>query len=133
MSTVAFPDVEAVLVGWLPDALSAHGVNVPVSTKVPNPRPSRFVRILRTGGPQQTLVTDGAQVTVEVWDDSGPSAAATARVVRAVLANVRNVTTPSGDLIYRTDEFSGPALLPDPSGQHRYTWTLRLHMRGVPL
>lgn len=130
---VAFPDIEAVVVGWLNAVLDGHGVTSPVSTRVPNPRPSRFIRVQRTGGPQQTVVTDGAQVTIEVWDDNAPDAAAAARIVRAVVAGARNVTTPSGDLIYRTDEFSGPSLLPDVSGQPRYSWTVRLHVRGTPL
>lgn len=133
METIAFPDIEAVLIGWLDDVLDGYDVTSPVSTRVPNPRPSRFIRIQRTGGPRRTLVTDGAQVTVEVWDDNAPGAAATARIVRAVLLAARNVTTPSGDLIYRVEEFSGPALLPDVSGQPRYSWTVRLHVRGTAL
>jgi hypothetical protein len=130
---IAFPDVEAALVGWLADVLPSYGLTVPVSTKVPNPRPSRFVRIFRTGGPEQSLVVDGGQVTVECWDDSETAAAAAARLVRAVLSAARNVTVPSGDLIYRIQEFGGPASLPDVSGQPRYSWTVQVYTRGTPL
>lgn len=130
---VAFPDVEAALVGWLPDALTGLVVPQPVSTRIPHPRPVRFIRVERTGGPRQNEVVDGAQVTVECWDDNTVAAAATARIVRAVLGSARNVTTPSGDLIYRTTEFSGPAFLPDVSGQPRYSWTVQVHLRGVPI
>lgn len=133
MSVVAFPDVETVLVEWISDVLEGHDLEQPVTTRVPNPRPSRFVRIQRTGGPQSNLVVDGAQVTIECWDDNQPDAAATARILRAELAAIRNVTTGSGDLIYRTDEFSGPSILPDLSGQPRYSWTVRVHVRGVPI
>ena len=42
---VAFPDVEAALIGWLADALPVYGINVPLSTQVPNPRPDRFIRL----------------------------------------------------------------------------------------
>ncbi|MBW3663572.1 MAG: hypothetical protein KY469_10775 [Actinobacteria bacterium] len=130
---VAFPDIEAALVAWLPTVLAAHGIDQPVTTRVPNPRPARFIRVVRTGGPQRNVVVDGAQVTFECWDDDAPAAAHTARIVRAVVAAARNVRTPSGELIYHTDEFSGPALLPDVSGQPRYSWTVQLHTRGVPL
>ena len=130
---VAFPDVEAALIGWLADALPVYGINVPLSTQVPNPRPGRFVRIMRTGGPEHNLVVDGAQVTVECWDVTAPEASATARIVRAVLSAARNVTTPSGDLIYGTAEFAGPAMLPDVSGQPRYSWTVQVHARGTAL
>ena len=133
MSVVAFPDIETVLVEWVGDVLDARSLSQPVSTRVPNPRPSRFVRIQRTGGPQANVVVDGAQVTFECWDDNQPDAAETARVLRAELAAIRNTTTGSGHLMYRTDEFSGPSLLPDVSGQPRYSWTVRVHVRGVSL
>lgn len=133
LTPVAFPDVEAVLVGWLADVLPGYGVAQPVSTRVPNPRPTQFIRIQRTGGPRQNVVVDGAQVTYECWDDDSAQAAATARVVRAVVLAAKNTVTPSGALIYGTDEFSGPALLPDVSEQHRYSWTVRHHLRGVPI
>lgn len=131
--SVLFPDVEAALVGWLPDALTPHVAGVPVSTGTPNPRPDRFIRIQRTGGPKTGPVVDGAQVTVECWDQTAWQAADTASIVRAVLNGATNVRTPSGALIYRVDEFGGPALLPDPSGQPRYSWTVQVHVRGIPL
>lgn len=133
MDPVAFPDIEAALVAWLPSALLPYGINQPVSTRIPNPRPDRFVRIHRTGGPQTSVVTDGAQVTVECWDISDVQAAATSRVLRAVLTSARNIATPTGALIYDVNEFSGPGLLPDPSGQPRYTWTVQIVTRGIPL
>lgn len=133
MEAIAFPDVEAVLVQWLESVLPGYGVNVPVSTKVPNPRHGRFIRIQRTGGPRQGLVVDGAQVTVECWDTDAPAASATASIVRAVLSSARNETTPSGDLIYGVTEFVGPALLPDLSGQSRYSWTVQIRLRGTAL
>lgn len=133
MSIVAFPDIEAVAVGWIGDVLDRHGLTQPVATRVPNPRPERFVRVQRTGGPQQSVVVDGAQLTIECWDDDSPSAAATARIVRAELSSARNVRTPSGALVYGVTEFSGPSLLPDVSGQPRYSWTVRVLTRGVPL
>jgi len=130
---IVFPDVESVVVGWLTDVLPGYGITVPVATRVPNPRPSRFVRLVRTGGPRQNLVVDGAQLTVESWDDDPVAAASTAGVVRGVLLAANNVTFPSGDVIYQVREFSGPALLPDVSQQPRYTWTVQVHLRGVPL
>lgn len=129
--TIAFPDIEAVIVGWLAAVLPAYGVNQPVSTRVPNPRPVQFIRIVRTGGPRQNMVVDGAQVTIECWHrDSAPTAAGTAAIVRAVVSSAKNVTTPSGTVIYDVDEFSGPALLPDVSQEPRYTWTCRINVRG---
>jgi hypothetical protein len=129
---VVFPDVEATVRIWLEDVLPSYGLTHKVHTRVPNPRPAKFIRIQRTGGPSTNVVVDGAQVTFEVWDNSSAAAAKDAQTVRAVLNATRNVRTPSGDLIYRVDEFSGPSLLPDASDQHRYSWTVRMHMRGEP-
>lgn len=134
MEPIVFPDVEAVLEGWLEDALADTDLaGVQVSTRVPNPRPERFVRIQRTGGPRLNLVTDAAQVTFECWATSGPQAADDAALLRAVLLAARNVRTPSGALIHRVVEFSGPALLPDVSDQPRYSFTHQIHLRGIPL
>ncbi len=129
---VKFPDVEAALVGWLPAAVSPYGVDAPVSTQIPNPRPPKFVRLFRTGGPSRDVVVDDAQVTFECWANSDTDAADMALVVRAVILAVAN-TDAGGDLLYRAREFSGPARLPDESGQHRYSWTVQVSTRGVPL
>jgi hypothetical protein len=119
---VTFPDVEAVLVGHLADAL-----DVPVSTMIPNPRPSRFVRLLRTGGPATSVVIDQAQITVEAWGDSPVDAALLAAEARAAL----NAMTGRVPGVQRVAELAGPANLPDEhSSQARYSWSLIVNVRG---
>lgn len=125
LETIVFPDIEALLVAHLHDAL-----DVPVSTQIPNPRPSSFVRVLRTGGPRQGLVTDEAQVTVEAWHDDSVQASDLAQQTRARL-NVLAGQQLDGHQIHRVREMSGPGNLPDPtSGQARYTWSLLVDVRG---
>lgn len=129
---IAFPDAEAALVAWLPGVIATYGVDAPVHTRTPNPRPDQFVKVFRTGGPSRSVVLDDAQITVECWGQSDSEAADMALVVRAVILATAN--TEAGDaLIYRAREFSGPARLPDESGQPRYSWTVQVTTRGVPL
>jgi hypothetical protein len=128
MASVLFPDVEEIVVSYLNGVLTEQ-----VVTEIPNPRPASFVQVLRTGGPRRNLVTDEPQITVHSFGK--PSAGGSqqaqdlAQRVRAWLHDL-----PLEDLnnpVYRVDELSGPANLPDPlSDQPRYTQSFSLAVRG---
>lgn len=68
------------LVGWL-----SRGVDVPVSSQVPNPRPERFVTVQRTGGPTRDLIIDDAQIDVFCWAESEAEAAKLAKSVELAM------------------------------------------------
>lgn len=127
MSAVTFPDAVAVVLGrlrtTLPGLTFAHDV--------PVPRPPVFIRILRTGGPRANLVVDGAQLTIESWASTAELASTNAEKVRAqlnALPEQRGVMP----AIYRVDEMSGPAELPDPaSASRRFTWSAIVAIRGT--
>lgn len=55
---VVMPDAVAVTVGYLRHALAAAGAPVPVVSRIPNPRPKKFVRVRRVGGLRETPVSD---------------------------------------------------------------------------
>lgn len=127
MSTVTFPNAAAVVISRLRTALPS----LTIVHDVPTTRPPVFVRIFRTGGPRANLVVDGAQLTVESWAPDSDVASSNAQAVRAQLNHLPEQTgvTPA---IYRVDEFSGPAELPDPvSSSRRFTWTCVVHVRGT--
>ena len=130
---IAHADPVLLTITHLRAALPDHDVTAPVHNEVPNPRPSAFVRVLRTGGPKNNdlPILEDAQLTVECWADDQPAAAALARVTRA-LVNGMAGTVISGAQCYQVTEFSGPADLPDPvSDQHRMTWTVAVRFRGA--
>jgi hypothetical protein len=129
---IVFPDAVSTVIGALNAQLDDLGyANVPVRSKVPNPRPTRFVRVLRTGGPRVNIVTDSAQITVEAWAASDHDAHDLAQAARAVLNSLEGTVT-SGATVYGINEFSGPAYLPDPeSEQPRYTWSASVNVRGA--
>ncbi len=121
------PDVVRTIVDHLNDALTP-----PVSSKTPNPRPTTFVTVRRTGGVMATRVSDGPQLTVECWAGSDISAFALAAEVRTLLHLMADGTNRDGVVIYRVVEFSGPAYQPDDASQQdRVRWTVQVHARDV--
>lgn len=132
MQRILFPDVAAAVIGALNDQLDDFGfAAVPVRSRVPNPRPSRFVLVFRTGGPRVNVVTDAAQLTIEAWAANDSDAHDLAQAARAILSGLEGTVT-GGVTLYGIDEFSGPANLPDPeSDQSRYTWTTSVNARGA--
>jgi hypothetical protein len=128
---VVFPDAITVVATYLRAQLPSHGyTGIHVGSRVPDPRPARFVRVDRVGGAKPNLVTDAATLVVEAWAADEPAAHTLAQVCRG-LVHAMEGTTQSGVPIYRVNEFAGPATLPDPtSDQARATQTLQVHLRG---
>lgn len=123
MQTLTFPDIE--------DLLSTHlgGVlGVPVGTRAASVAP--FLRVLRTGGPPATRVTDSPQVTVEAYHRLESGAIALLERARLWMANLPGAVL-DGFLVKSVEVIGGPANLPDPSTEsHRYTLTAVVQIRG---
>lgn len=121
------PDTVKTVIAYLNAALVE-----PVSSKIPNPRPAAFVTVQRKGGARWTAVSDGPNLAIECWAGSDGAAEALSAEVRELVQEMADGTNRAGVVIYRYEEFSGPAYLPDPaSTQDRFTWTCRLHARLV--
>lgn len=60
---VTFPDVEALCVS----ALNGFLTDCQASTKVPNPRPTKLVRVSRIGGSKRNVGLDAPIVLFECW------------------------------------------------------------------
>ncbi|MFE5896856.1 hypothetical protein ACFQ67_05460 [Streptomyces sp. NPDC056488] len=123
------PDAVAVVVGYLRDALAAAGEPVPVVSRVPSPRPPRFVRVERVGGTRQTVVSDRPRLDVHAWAETEAAAADLAELVRALVHAVPGVR--SGIPVYTVREVGGPMWLPDDqTSTPRYVFAVEIHMRG---
>jgi hypothetical protein len=129
---IVFPDVEAVVVSYLNTQFAARSETARASTKVPAPRPAKFVRVLRTGG-SSSLVEDRAQLTIEAWATTAVAANALMQLTRGLMHAIDQVTYLTVTYqFYRPQEFSGPANRPDPdSGMERYTETFSVGVRGT--
>jgi hypothetical protein len=119
------PDAEQLLIDYLTPILA-----VPVGTKAPG-NTNAFVKIIRTGGPIPTPITDRPQITVEAYAPRVSQAwelTEKARMALFALAGTVLGTTSVKDI----SEIGGPANLPDPvfPALTRYTFTLAVHLRG---
>lgn len=118
---VEFPDVELEVCDRLRNPL----IGLPVVVDIPSTRPAEFLRVLRTGGPRETLTTEAAQITVEAWAQSKARAA-------LILSQARAILNRSEGTIFGVREFSGPANLPDPTtAQIRFTMSFQIRARGT--
>lgn len=100
-------------------------LGVPVGTAVPSARPPEFVRVLRTGGLKESVISEAAQITVEAWAQTEARASDLLSTARAIL-NAADST------LFGVHEFSGPINLPDPTtAQIRFTMTFQIRARGT--
>jgi hypothetical protein len=131
MEVIVFGDLEDRLVGYLSAVLAERGDSATVAVTVPNPRPERFVLVPRIGGVRRNLVVDSATIAVECWASTDAEAANLAALVRGLIGALPGQVL-DGITIYRVDEFSGPANLPDArTAQARYTFTVSISYRGA--
>ena len=127
---IAFPDAEALAITWLTGKL---GAGVEISTKVPDPRPDKFVKVTRTGGVRRDISADDAQLTFECWGLTEIDASAICRLVRAHLMAAAGVTVGAA-YVRKVTEVGGPANFPDPeSTMPRYQYTASVACRGVAI
>jgi len=123
---VLFGDAERLLADWLRGEIDA-----PVSSKVPSPRPPRFVTVRRHGGPRAHTVVDAPQIGVEAWGETDADAHDLAQAARSALLYRLPGQVIDGHTVYRVTEIGGPGNLPDPvSGQPRYVCELQVLIRG---
>jgi hypothetical protein len=111
------------------DVVIAHldeAMTVPVVGRVPENRPSAFIRVERLGGGRETRVTDAARVAVEAWAATDTSAETLLNEARASLFDAEGV-------MFGVDEYGGPTSLPDPySNMSRYTASFTVRVRALP-
>lgn len=121
--SLTFPDIEDLLSGHLTTDLS-----VPAGTKPASVAP--FLRVLRTGGPPTTRVSDSPQVTVEAYHSRESGALNLLERARLSLMELPGSAL-DGFRIKSVDLIGGPVNLPDPStSNYRYTFTAVVQVRG---
>jgi hypothetical protein len=119
------PDAEQLLIDYLTPLLS-----VPVGVKA-SPAPE-FVKVIRTGGPRATPVSDRPQLTFEAYAKRGSRAWALAEDTRTSVFEMAG-TIVAGVSVKEVEEIGGPSSLPDPTfpDHARYTFTIALHLRAI--
>lgn len=93
---------------------------------------AEFVKVIRTGGPRATPVSDRPQLTFEAYAKRGSRAwdiaETTRQAVHAMAGTVVGETS-----VKEVTELGGPSNLPDPlfPDLSRYTFILAVHLRGT--
>lgn len=125
------PNMQAAVVGWLPDALASAGIaGVKVGTKLPATIPPLHVRIVLTGGSGRNKVTDVVQLTFESRATDDVKASDLAATVHALVRALAGTDDARGVWVRKVEEVGLPQDLPDPdTNGPRYISTLRLHVR----
>lgn len=125
---VAFPDAVLVVIDYLREKMP----DLMVGSRVPEDRPSQFVRVRRTGGLRRTLVNDRPRIDFQCWARTEEEAETLMSRVRAytlAMAGTRGTTT-----VYRVREVGGPQWMPDnESNQPRYGFAVEFSTRGTEL
>lgn len=121
MEAVQFRDAEAVvrlyLLNYMPD--------VKMGTRLPEQMPARFLKIIRTGGARETMISDRAQITLEAYAEKETDAL-------ALLSTARAWLNAADGIVFGVEELSGPGNLPDPATSNtRYTMNVLARIRGV--
>lgn len=118
---VQFPDAELAVCNLLRNPLLG---GLPVVADIPATRPPEFVRVIRTGGPRETLRSEAPILAIEAWAQKKARAVEIANQARAVLGA-------ADGQVFGVTELAGPGYLPDPqSTQIRYTFTVQARIRG---
>ncbi|MFQ6851274.1 hypothetical protein AAIB46_10295 [Streptomyces sp. 35M1] len=128
---IAFPDSVEVYARYLREALAARGDPVQTGTRVPTPRPRRFVTVHRIGGTRLDVVTDRPRLDVHCWGATEDEAADLVTVVRALAFAAPGWR---GAVVYDVAEVGGPSLLTDSeTSLPKYAHAIELSIRGALL
>jgi hypothetical protein len=120
------PDAEQFMIDYLEPLLG-----VPVGVKSAGSA-AEFIKVIRTGGPRASPVSDRPQLSFEAYAVKGSRAWALAEKTRtAVLAMAGTVVQNTS--VKDVTELGGPANFPDPllPDRSRYTFTLAVHLRAT--
>lgn len=124
---VLYPDAELAVVTYLREKL---GSLAQVHVRVPSSRPDQFVTVRRSGGTSDGVL-DRPLIDVFAWAGRDEDAKDLAQRVRAELGAIRG--THSGIQVTAVADYAGLSPAPDPSTQARWTFSVQLTIRGVPL
>lgn len=127
---IAPDDYEAAAVTWLTGKL---GSGVTIHTKVPDPRPAKFVKVIRTGGHPLDVAYFEGQLTFECWAADEDAAAALAKVAYGQLFAVAGEIV-NGMYVRKVVHIGGPTNSQDPeSTSPRYLFTAGVQGRMAVL
>lgn len=128
---ILFPDSQALVAGAIRAALQLRSDTATVASRVPMPRPERFVLVRRLGGMRRNVAVDEPTLGIEVWADDDDDAITLAQLVRGIALALPGADL-DGTTVSDVTEVAGVQLLPDPtSDQPRAVFTISVALRGA--
>lgn len=125
---VLFPDAASLVLNAIGDEMGVDKHDTPPAGRDGT---ETFLLVRRVGGPLRDVVVDDATLTLEAWAPTRDEAHDLLQEARAHLHALAG-TQVDGEMIYRVDEFAGPAYLPDADSSHpRWTLTAVVSVRGT--
>lgn len=113
---MAFADVVALTIAYL-DPIVA----VPVSSRVPNPKPDEFIQVRRVGGTSIVPFRESVVLDVWAWAQDEPRAYELANIAREAMWQLRGSDL-LGVTSYEVDERLSPRTLDDPETGDPRVW-----------
>lgn len=130
MELVVAPDVEPLAVAALNAEFDTRMPGVRWGTQVPNSRPTKFGRVILSGGTGETMISDQVQLIVEGWAEGATAEKDAGDIVRLGVAVLKSLD----GILFGGFTVGAPSNLPDPTtSQTRYTALVGLRVRGTVL
>ncbi len=121
-------DVEDLLITYLNQVLPDYGIDINVADRVPTDN-LPAITLVRTGGVRRDLVTDEAQITIDVRHYDAGQAMAVVLRIRAIVNDLWSQQI-SGVQIYTVRELAGPYSNPTSSDLYRYSLSFLVAVRS---
>lgn len=135
---VVFPDAVEIVRAYLDAELPASGhseaTGAVVDVREPNPWPADVpvIRVRRSGGIDDRIVTDNPRIDLIVWHTRESLAAQLAELCRGLLRGLPG--THAAGTVHRVATFAGPvSAFDEDREQPRYLLTVELGTRGTAL
>ncbi|MDQ0793560.1 hypothetical protein [Streptomyces sp. B1I3] len=126
---ILFPDAEGLVIAYLKTKISG----VTIATKVPNPRPSKLIKVTRVGGTKLRLNADSPVLAFECWGSTSVEASDLAKYARAYVDAMAGEKV-NGVWVFKVREVGGIANFPDPdSDSPRYQFSVAIDTKGATL
>lgn len=122
------PDVESLLINYLAGELPRYGIDAPVADRTPQQGKTSVV-LIRTGGTRRDLVTDNAQITVDVRATTNSECVHIINHVRALLLDLWSRRLDQHQ-VYDVGELSGPYSNPTSTDLVRYSQSFLVAVRS---
>jgi len=122
-------DAEELIINFLTTEMPNHGfLDIPTSDRVPQSG-VESITVIRTGGTRRDLVTDTAQISIDVRAGSNSRAVEIIGMIRALLNDMWGRVI-DGWMIYNVDELSGPYSNPLEPDYCRYSQNFLIAIRS---